>query len=75
MEDNEYQLLSELVESSEKSFKKLFMNYHDTLFRFICYKVKETDIAEDIIQETFIRVWKNRNKIDPNKSFFPTSHE
>ena len=23
------------------------MNYHDTLFRFICYKVKETDIAED----------------------------
>ena len=70
MEDKEYQLLYELVESNEKSFKKLFMNYHDTLFRFICYKVKETEIAEDIIQETFIRVWKNRNKINPNKSFF-----
>ena len=70
MEDNEYQLLSELVDSNEKSFKKLFMNYHDTLFRLICYKVKETDIAKDIIQETFIRVWNNRHKINPNKSFF-----
>ena len=64
MEDKEYQLLYELVESNEKSFKKLFMNYHDTLFRFICYKVKETDIAENIIQETFIGVYKNRNKIN-----------
>ena len=42
MKDKEYELLSELAESSEKSFKKLFMNYHDTLFRFVCYKVKET---------------------------------
>ena len=70
MEGNEYQLLSELVDSNEKSFKKLFMNYHDTLFRFIYFKVNETDIAEDIIQETFIRVWNNRNKINPSKSFF-----
>ena len=70
MIDKEYQLLSELAESSEKSFKKLFMNYHNTLFRFICNKVREADIAEDIIQETFVRVWKNRNKINPNKSFF-----
>ena len=64
MKDIEFELLSELVESSEKSFKKLFLNYHDTLFRFICYKVKETDLAEDIIQETFIGVYKNRNKIN-----------
>ncbi len=64
MEYKEYQLLSEFVEFSEKSFKKLFMDYHDTLFRFIYYKAKETDIAENIIQETFIGVYKNRNKIN-----------
>ena len=64
MKDIEFELLSEFVEFSEKSFKKLFLNYHDTLFRFICYKVKETDLAEDIIQETFIGVYKNRNKIN-----------
>ena len=43
MKDKEYELISELVESSEKSFKKLFMNYHDTLFRLICYKLKIQD--------------------------------
>ena len=66
MEDKEYQLLSELVESNEKSFKKLFMNYHDTLFRFVCCKVKETDYAENIIKENFIGFYKNRNKVNRN---------
>ena len=28
------------------------------------------DIAEDITQETFLRVWKARLKLRPNKSFF-----
>ena len=70
MNNKDYQLLKDLKNSNESAFKKLFFYYHDTLFRFICYRISETDIAKDIIQETFIRVWKNRVKIDPKKSFF-----
>ena len=32
--------------------------------------MQDKDIAEDITQETFLRVWKTRLKLRPNKSFF-----
>ena len=70
MKNQEYQLLIDLKKSNKLALKKLFFNYHDTLFRFIYYRISEYDLAEDIVQETFIRVWKNRNLIDPEKSFF-----
>ena len=34
------------------------------------YRVQDRDLAEDIAQETFLRVWKTREAIQPNKSFF-----
>ena len=70
MKNQEYQLLIDLKKSNKLALKKLFFNYHDTLFRFTYYRISEYDLAEDIVQETFIRVWKNRNLIDPEKSFF-----
>jgi RNA polymerase sigma-70 factor (ECF subfamily) len=66
----EQEILQNVKNSDKKSFKKLFTNYHDNLFRFVFYKVKDSDIAEDITQETFLRVWKTREKIIPEKSFF-----
>ena len=70
MENTDFKLLTELKKSNEKALKKLFFNYHDNLFRFVCYRVSDPDLAEDITQETFLRVWNNRQLIDPKKSFF-----
>ena len=54
MENPDFKLLTKLKESNEKALKELFFNYHDTLFRFICYRVTDPDLAEDIAQgETF----------------------
>ena len=66
----EKELLEKIKKSDTLAFKKLFHNYYDSLFRFVIYKVKDRDLAEDIAQETFLRVWKNREKIKPEKSFF-----
>ena len=63
-------LLHKVKNSDKTAFKKLFFNYHDTLFRFVHYKVQDSDIAEDITQETFLRVWKMRSKLKSGKSFF-----
>ena len=63
-------LLEKVKNSDKVAFKKLFFNYHDTLSRFVLYKVQDKDIAEDITQETFLRVWKTRLKLRTNKSFF-----
>ena len=65
------QSLLKLVKKSDKSaFQELFYDFHDSLFRFTVYRVHDDDVAEDITQETFIRVWKTRKNIQPNKSFF-----
>ena len=70
MIEEEKKLLGKVKKSDTLAFKKLFHNYYDSLFRFVIYKTKDRDLAEDIAQETFLRVWKNRKKITPDKSFF-----
>jgi RNA polymerase sigma-70 factor (ECF subfamily) len=70
MAANDKTLLNDVKNSDKSAFKKLFHQYHSTLFRFIVYRVHDEDLAEDIVQETFLRVWNNRLKLDPNKSFF-----
>ena len=70
MIDKEPSLLKKVKASDKKAFKELFYRFYDTLFRFVLYKIQDQDIAEDITQETFLRVWKTRSKLKPEKSFF-----
>src|SRR5690606_6607002 len=36
--------------------------------------VKSEEITQDIIQELFLTIWRNRNRIDPNQSFSAYLH-
>ena len=58
MKELEQDLLKKVKNSDKSAFHQLFSNFYDTLFRFVVYKVKDSDFAEDISQETFLRVWK-----------------
>ena len=51
MTDKDAILLHKVKNSDKIAFKTLFFNYHDTLFRFVQYKIQDGDIAEDIMQE------------------------
>ena len=68
--DKESALLIKIKNSDKIAFQKLFYEFHDTLFRFVAYRVQDGEIAKDITQETFLRVWKNRKDLKPQKSFF-----
>ena len=70
MTNQEKNLLKKVKNSDKTAFQKLFYNFHDTLFRFVAYRVQDSDLAEDITQETFLRVWKTRKSLIPEKSFF-----
>jgi len=64
-------ILIENVRYSDKdSFKKLYLQYHPVLFRFVVSRVHDKDLAEDIVQDTFIRVWRIRRSLASDKSFF-----
>jgi RNA polymerase sigma-70 factor (ECF subfamily) len=70
MAEQEHLLLQKIKESDKTAFHQLFSNFYDSLFRFVIYRIQDRDLAEDIAQETFLRVWKTREAIQPNKSFF-----
>ena len=70
MKNNEYKLLYKVRKSDKEAFQKLFHEFHDSLFRFVAYRVQDGEIAKDITQETFVRIWNNRENLIPEKSFF-----
>ena len=44
--------------------ESLFMTFYPTLSAFCAKYVKDKDIVRDIIQDIFLTVWENRNKLD-----------
>ncbi len=70
MQREESNLIEKVKNSDQTAFHQLFSDFYDILFRFVFYRVQDRDLAEDITQETFLRVWNNRKTLIPNKSFF-----
>ena len=70
MQRDESNLIKKVKNSDQTAFHQLFSDFYDILFRFVFYRVQDRDLAEDITQETFLRVWNNRKTLVPDKSFF-----
>lgn len=53
----------------EELFEELYRKYYQMSFRYIFSKVKNYWIAEDLLSEVFIKIYKHRDEIcDVNKS-------
>ncbi|WP_299334096.1 RNA polymerase sigma factor [uncultured Psychroserpens sp.] len=50
-----------------KTFETIYQKYSKDLRRFIFFKTQDIDKAEDILQETFIKLWDNCNKVNHEK--------
>jgi len=60
---NDHQFLKEISEGNEKAFERLFRALSPTLKPFVFRFTKCNETTREIIQDTFIRVWLNRDKI------------
>ena len=52
----------------QKEFKECFDDHAEKVRNFIYYKCGDIQLAEDIMQEAFLRLWKGREKVDPEKA-------
>lgn len=43
------------------TFESLFAEYSDVIYRFCLYKTSDKNIAHDLTQDTFLRLWKSMN--------------
>ena len=50
-----------------KIFEDIYNAYAKDIRRFLFYKTQDLDKAEDILQELFIKLWENCNKVDYDK--------
>lgn len=44
-------------------FDEIFNNWYDPLRNFIYYKTGDVQVAEDIAQDTFLKIWEKRHQI------------
>ena len=56
--------LFNLKNGSEKAFEKLYLKYYKLIKQICFFRCHNNNLAEDITQETFIRVWNNKENID-----------
>ncbi|ARI77213.1 RNA polymerase sigma factor SigX [Halobacillus mangrovi] len=52
----------------KRFFDDLYDKYHRDLFQFIIYMVKDRDLAEDLVQDVYIKVIKSYQSFDGRSS-------
>lgn len=64
MENDDKMCISQLKEGSEQAFSELYMRFSNKLYGFALAQTKNTSLAEDIVQETFMKLWNTREQLD-----------
>lgn len=57
-----------LKASERDSFQAIVTHFHKGIFSFLVFKVNDRAVAEDLLQDTFIRLWESRKSLDENRS-------
>ncbi|MFT7050600.1 MAG: RNA polymerase sigma factor (sigma-70 family) [Psychroserpens sp.] len=64
----EQQIVELLANGDKKALNLLYENYSDSLYGVILKVTINEELAQDALQETFIKVWKNAKKYDSKKA-------
>ena len=62
----------ELQNGSEEAFSKIYDAYYEALYGLCIKIVIDNSVAEDVLQESFVKIWKNAKKYDSKKGTFFT---
>jgi RNA polymerase sigma factor (sigma-70 family) len=63
----EDELVSRLFKKDEQAFSYLYDNYSAALYGIIFRIVQEEEVANDVMQETFVKIWNNFSQYDKTK--------
>lgn len=72
MNANETQNLVNLLKSGDHdAFNQLFKAYYTPMVRFCIRFVADVDVASEIVQDLFVKIWTNRESMKINAGFAP----
>jgi len=64
----EKEIIQLLEKGDQKALNLLYENYSSALYGVIFKITKDDALAQDALQESFIKIWKNSKKYDPKKA-------
>jgi RNA polymerase sigma-70 factor (ECF subfamily) len=64
----ENKIAQEIKTGNLDAFQDFYQRYFQRLLNYASFFVAQTDIAEDIVQEAFFKLWSNRETIDCKQS-------
>jgi RNA polymerase sigma factor (sigma-70 family) len=63
----ETNLLKGLQDYDEQAYSYLYDNYSKALFNIIFQIIPQQEMAEDVLQEVFVKIWQNIKSYDASK--------
>ena len=64
----EKEIINFLENGDKKAITLLYENYSDSLFGVIKKIITDDDTARDVLQESFVKIWRYSKKYDSNKA-------
>jgi RNA polymerase sigma-70 factor (ECF subfamily) len=63
------ELLTQVIRGDEAAFGQLFQSYKDKLYSFIYHLSGSSATAEDVLQEVFLKIWRDRSELTGIENF------
>lgn len=64
----EKDIVNLLKNGDKKAITLLYENYADALYGVIKKVITDDETAQDVLQETFVKIWRYSKKYDPSKA-------
>ncbi len=64
----EKEIVNLLENGDKKAITLLYKNYADALYGVIKKVITDDEVAQDVLQETFIKIWRYAKKYDSSKA-------
>ncbi|MDH3223853.1 MAG: sigma-70 family RNA polymerase sigma factor [Gemmatimonadota bacterium] len=66
---NDSEIVQEFLNGEERAFAEVVRRYDKRLLNFVYRTVGDRERAEDLVQETFVRVYRHLHRFDQSKKF------
>jgi len=68
---NDEHLMEQLAQGNDAALGELVRRYQNDVFRFCVHYLKNAEVAREMAQETFLRVFTARDRFDVSRKFKP----
>lgn len=59
MESTDIELVGAVREGSAEAYEVLYTRYSDRIYRYCLARLRDSELASDVLQETFLVLWQN----------------